>query len=102
MVVSSGTLFRHCEERSDEAIQSAAGYGLLRYARNDGLGIRRQFSFSIAIATPWPTPTHMVPSPRFPPRFSLPCTPAITRHPPPPPPPSPTPLPLPNRLLHTP
>ena len=28
---------RHCEERSDEAIQSVArnGSGLLRYARND-------------------------------------------------------------------
>src|SRR3977135_657076 len=89
MVVSSGTLFRHCEERRDEAIQSAAGYGLLRgachraalcadpLARNDGFGIRRQFSFSIAIATPWPTPTHMVASARLPPRFSMPCTAVI-------------------------
>ena len=33
-----------------------------------------QFSFSIAIATPWPTPTHMVASARLPPRFSIPCT----------------------------
>src|ERR1700712_5154402 len=33
-------LIRHCEERSDEAIQLALGEaGLLRYARNDGLGI---------------------------------------------------------------
>src|ERR1700692_3303025 len=33
-----------------------------------------QFSFSIAIATPWPTPTHIVASASFPPRFSMPCT----------------------------
>jgi hypothetical protein len=27
--------FRHCEERSDEAIHFLGDYGLLRYARND-------------------------------------------------------------------
>jgi len=32
-------LVRHCEERSDEAIQSFLGYGLLRYARNDGFKV---------------------------------------------------------------
>ena len=33
----NGFLFRHCEERSDEAIQSlvAQKTGLLRFARND-------------------------------------------------------------------
>ena len=30
--------------------------------------------FSIATATPWPTPTHMVARASFPPRFSMPCT----------------------------
>ncbi|NEW93956.1 hypothetical protein DY468_18550 [Rhodopseudomonas sp. BR0M22] len=37
-------LLRHCEERSDEAIQSPVqGPGLLRFARNDGesLSFRR-------------------------------------------------------------
>jgi hypothetical protein len=34
---------RHCEERSDEAIHSffAPHDGLLRFARNDGIGCRR-------------------------------------------------------------
>ena len=35
---------RHCEERSDEAIQRSVGRpatpGLLRFARNDGSGLR--------------------------------------------------------------
>ncbi|MFK4520055.1 hypothetical protein ABIF20_007420 [Bradyrhizobium japonicum] len=31
--------------------------------------VARQFSFSIATATPWPTPTHMVASASLPPRF---------------------------------
>jgi DNA mismatch repair protein MutS2 len=38
-------LARHCEERSDEAIQSKIqnpGTGLLRYARNDGVGARNK------------------------------------------------------------
>jgi hypothetical protein len=35
-------LNRHCEERSDEAIQTAeCEAGLLRFARNDGLGIAK-------------------------------------------------------------
>jgi hypothetical protein len=34
-------MFRHCEERSDEAIQSRKRRtGLLRFARNDGQGIK--------------------------------------------------------------
>jgi hypothetical protein len=34
---------RHCEERSDEAIQGVLPYdtGLLRYARNDGIAQRQ-------------------------------------------------------------
>src|SRR3979490_1090256 len=83
--------FRHCEQPTgpalgrpddklrDEAIHSSCGFGLLRFARNDGFGSHRQFSFSIAIATPWPTPTHIVASARFPPRFSMPCTAVMAR-----------------------
>src|SRR6185369_6271561 len=36
--------------------------------------VDRQFSFSIATAPPWPTPTHMVASASLPPRFSMPWT----------------------------
>src|SRR3954466_2725862 len=38
MRASSDSVLRHCEERSDEAIQSFLGddTGLLRFARNDG------------------------------------------------------------------
>ena len=42
----------HCEERSDEAIQSSpAAAGLLSSARNDGGGLRRSFALSFSPCT---------------------------------------------------
>jgi hypothetical protein len=63
-VFYGGLVRRHCEERSDEAIQShTCGPGLLRCARNDGgvggaalrpylLALKKSFSIAAASLSP--------------------------------------------------
>jgi hypothetical protein len=53
VIVASETGLRHCEEQSDEAIQSFLSSGLLRFARNDERDLKSaQLFFSPDIIGP--------------------------------------------------
>ena len=57
--------WRHCEERSDEAIQSRGrDSGLLRFARNDGLSLTRSLTRLSVAPQSRPAPTSTASTPR--------------------------------------